>query len=104
MITKRNIVFCTILIIICLIVSTIISFKNSYKYCRYEMRLALQKHDSSIIEKYYNFESIVDNAMNQSLQEIGDNPFAGLGVAMFANIRPTLIQNLKINVEKSFEK
>lgn len=96
-----------IAILVIFLLAQIIIFKNSARYARYELGVAAREHNSSICDKYYNYEQIIDNQIgnhiNETAKELDGNPFADLAYAMVGNMRPVLIAQLKSSVKDSFE-
>lgn len=104
---KKSIIILAVSLILLFILSTFIwlfvDFKNSVRYARYEMLIAQKNKDSSVVEKYYDVEEIVDSMINDHIKETADDPYSALGAAMVTNMRPALIKKVKSDLEESAE-
>ena len=90
-------------IIAILLIILVINFKNSAAYARFELAVAAQNKDSSICDKYYDYDKIVDSYIMDYYKQIEDNPFAGWGYSMMENMRPAMVKRFKAEITASFE-
>jgi len=99
----KHLAIAVLSVLVVSIIVEFISWKGSARYARFEIGNAIAKKDSSICDKYWDFEKIVDYQINKSLSEVSDDPFEGLAYAMVVNMRPMLIARLESETKKSIE-
>lgn len=92
-----------IILILLFVLCAFVSWKKSPRFARFEIAMAYRNNDTTIAEKYYDYEKIVDKYISEIMEDAQNDPFGGLAVAMVANLRPTLINQLKNSVEEGIE-
>lgn len=91
---------CALLVLVLL--CQFIAWRTSARYARFDYANGIARHDSSICDKYWDFEKVVDNHINNSFGDVNDG-FEGLAFAMIANMRPMLIANFEKEVKEAIE-
>lgn len=79
-----------------------ISWRVSPSYARFDLDNAVDRKDSSVCDKYWDYEKVIDNQLRSSLGDISDG-LGGLAYAMAANMRPMLISQLQADVKDCYE-
>ena len=79
-----------------------ISWCSSARYARFVLCNAADRKDSSLCDKYWDYEKVIDNQLRSSLGEVEDG-LGGLAYAMAANMRPMLIAQFEAGVKESYE-
>ena len=90
------------LLLVLVLLCQFITWRNSARYARFDYANGVARHDSSICDKYWDFEKVVDNNISNSFGDI-NNGFEGLAFAMVANMRPMLIANFEKEVKEVIE-
>ncbi len=79
-----------------------ISWRTSARYARFDLDNAADRRDSSVCDKYWDYEKVIDNQLRSSLGDVSDG-LGGLAYAMAANMRPMLIAQLQAGVKECYE-
>ncbi len=79
-----------------------ISWRTSARYARFDLANAGDRRDSSVCDKYWDYEKVIDNQLRSSLGDVNDG-LGGLAYAMAANMRPMLIAQFEAWVKEGYE-
>lgn len=93
------------LLIIIILSSIFIAFRQSVRYAIFQLTLAQKYQDSQTALKYYDIEQIADNVIADITDELAndDNPFAGLGISMINNMKDSLIAKYRKDITEQYE-
>lgn len=92
------------IVVVSVILTLYINFRTSYRYTQYQFYMAAKKANSALALEYYDINKIVDNKISSVVSdELNDNPFAALGIAMIENMRPSLVNTLEKQIVESYE-
>lgn len=91
---------CALLVFILL--CQLIAWRTSARYARFDYANGVARHDSSICDKYWDFEKVIDNNIKNSFGNV-ESGLDGLAFAMVANMRPMLISNFESEVKAVIE-
>jgi hypothetical protein len=80
-----------------------ISWRTSARYSRFVLANAGDERNSSVCDKYWDFEKVIDNNLRESLGDANDD-LNSLAYVMAANMRPMLIAQFEAGVKESYEK
>lgn len=84
-------------------------FQGTPRYSLYQIKKAVQSHDSLTFNKYVNVDRVADGLMEAAMKDFNDemekddNPFGDIGQGIFQAMLPALKEQIKTSVNKGIE-